>query len=143
MCCCNCPWMRHRFKVWIFLCYKVSLAVQKLCSVHIRLRAAGLPRALLSLGWARRWGPGPACHTCSRASGLGHGRWGVSLEKATPSPCPWDASWRVWTGNRFLPQLPLSRCFLLPPYGIKEMGSSTVCTREVTAQGSSRRHQEC
>lgn len=68
---------------------------------------------------------------------------GVSLEKATPSPCPWDASWRVWTGNRFLPQLPLSRCFLSPPYGIKEMGSSTVCTREVTAQGSSRRHQEC
>lgn len=113
------------------------------CELLALEHPAGLPRALLSLGWARRWGPGPACHTCSRASGLGHGRWGVSLEKATPSPCPWDASWRVWTGNRFLPQLPLSRCFLLPPYGIKEMGSSTVCTREVTARGSSRRHQEC
>lgn len=33
------------------------------------------------------------------------------------------------------PQLPLSRCFLLLPCGTKEMGSSTVCTREVTAQG--------
>lgn len=31
-------------------------------------------------------------------------------------------------------QLPLSRCFLLLPCGIKEVGSSTVCMREVTAQ---------
>lgn len=83
--------MRHRFKVWIFLCYKVSLAVQKLCSVHIRLRAAG---------------PGASCwpsqSTAEPGVGKEMGTWAClsHLQQGLRSG-PWEMGGELGEGNSF------------------------------------------